>query len=473
MPLRLFNTLGRKKQIFKPAEKGAVRFYACGPTVYQRAHIGNLRTYINEDILRRALLLNGYKVKHVMNITDVGHLEHDSDTGRDKVEEAAKSEKKSVWDLARGYEEIFKRDLEKLNILSPQLFPRATDHIEEQIAIIKKLEKRGLTYRTSDGIYFYTVKFKKYGVLAKEKLKGLKAGARTEEREKKTPTDFALWKFSPKAGARQMEWPSPWGVGFPGWHIECSAMSIKYLGMPIDIHAGGVDHIHPHHTNEIAQSEGAYGRKFVHYWVHSEFLRVGEGRMGKSEGNAITLGELEEKGFDPLDFRYFMLTAHYRAPLSFSWTALAAARSARLKLEDRAREAYLAVGPLSKAGNKIAAQDRKNLQTFELAFAAKVSDDLAVPEALALLWKLLDRKTEAELRIHYAAIMFADHILGLNLKAARPIRIPQEVEELLTKREGARKAKKWAEADRIREEIKKLGFKVDDTSAGPKVRSKR
>lgn len=469
MPFRIFNTLGRKKQIFKPAKKGAARFYACGPTVYQRAHIGNLRTYINEDLLKRVLLLNGYKVKHVMNITDVGHLEHDLDTGRDKMEEAAKSEKKSVWDLAREYEEIFKRDLKRLNILFPQLFPRATDHIKEQIEITKKLEKKGLTYRTSDGIYFDTSKFKPYGVLVKEKIKGIRAGARIEMGEKKNPTDFALWKFSPEKGARQMEWASPWGVGFPGWHVECSAMSIKYLGLPIDIHAGGIDHIHPHHTNEIAQSEGAFEKKFVNYWMHSEFLRVNEGRMGKSEGNAITLGALEEKGFDPLDFRYFTLTAHYRSPLSFSWEVLEAARIARLKLEGRARDAYLAVQPPSRL---LRMQERKRLASFKKAFTAKILDDLNVPGALALLWKFLDGKAEVWHPAQYAAILFADHILGLNLKAARPIKVPESVSALLEKREEARSNKQWAGADAIRARIEAAGFSVEDTPDGPKIKPK-
>ena len=333
--------------------------------------------------------------------------------------------------------------------------------------MIKKLEKKGLTYRTLDGVYFDTSKFKNYGVLVKEKLKGLKAGARTEEREKKNQTDFALWKFSPRARTRQMEWPSPWGMGFPGWHIECSAMSIKYLGMPIDIHAGGVDHIHPHHTNEIAQTEGAWGKKFVNYWIHSEFLRINEGRMGKSEGNAITLGELEEKGFSPLDFRYFTLTAHYRSPLSFSWEALKAARTARLKLEDRARNAYLAVKPPSKAAN---VQEAKRLEALKKQFTAKISDDLDAPGALALLWKFLDSKTG--LASQYAALLFADHILGLNIEAVRPIEIPPRVASLVKKREDARKAKDWARADEIRKEIESLGFSVEDTPQGPKVKRK-
>ena len=464
MPFKIFNTLGRKKQVFKPAKKGQVRFYACGPTVYQRAHIGNLRTYINEDLLKRVLLLNSYKVKHVMNVTDVGHLEHDFDTGRDKVEEAAKSEKKSVWDLAREYEKIFKDDLKKLNILFPQLFPRATDHIEEQIEIIKKLEKKKLIYRTSDGIYFDTSRFKNYGVLVKEKIKGIWAGARVKMGEKKNPTDFALWKFSPKVGSRQMEWASPWGVGFPGWHIECSAMSIKYLGLPIDIHAGGVDHIHPHHTNEIAQSEGAFGKKFVNYWMHSEFLRVSEGRMGKSEGNAITMKEVEEKGFGPLDFRYLTLTAHYRSPLNFSWEALEAARNARLKLEDRTREASE-----SQSAQKTAA-GKKRLEAFKKEFLDQLNDDLNMPKALAFLWKELSHTKFHS--IAYDALLFSDHVLGLKLKDVRPAKVSAEVDLLLKKREEARKAKKWDTADKIRKEIESLGFFVEDTSKGARIRQK-
>ncbi len=443
MPLKLFNTLTKKKEVFRPARGKTARFYACGPTVYQRAHLGNLRTYVHEDVLKRVLILNGYKVKHVMNITDVGHLEHDSDTGEDKVEKEARLEHKSAWEIARKYEKIFKGDLKKLNILPPELFPRATAHIKEQIALIRKLEAGGFTYRASGGIYFDTARFKKYGVLAKSKLAGLKAGARVEFREKRNPTDFVLWKFSPTAGPkRQMEWPSPWGTGFPGWHIECSAMSIKYLGFPIDVHAGGVDHVHPHHTNEIAQSEAAYGKKFANFWMHSEFLLMPEGRMGKSEGNAITLSELERKGFDPLDFRYLTLTAHYRSPLSFSWKSLEAARQARLSLTARAD------GNESGSGR------------FQKEFLSRVNDDLDTPRALALLHKTSGRQ----------ALLFADLVCGLNLGRRKIFKIPEEIKKLLAERESLRREKKWVEADRIRARAAKLGFLVEDTPEGPRLR---
>lgn len=443
MPLKLYNTLTRKKEIFRPARGKTVRFYACGPTVYQEAHLGNLRTYVNEDVLKRVLLLDGYKVKHVMNITDVGHLERDSDTGEDKVEKEARREHKSAWEISRKYEKLFKLDLKKLNILPPKLFPRATGHIPEQIRLIKKLEAKGFTYPASDGIYFNTARFKKYGVLIKEKLKGLRAGARTALREKRSPTDFALWKFSQKKGPkRQMEWNSPWGIGFPGWHLECSAMSIKYLGMPIDIHAGGVDHIHPHHTNEIAQSEAAGAKKFVNFWFHSEFLRLPDARMGKSEGNAVTLREIEKKGFDPLDFRYLTLTAHYRSPLSFSWESLRAAQKARLSLMRR----------LNKNGHVP--------EKFKDKFLSRINDDLDVPGALALL-----RQTPGR-----GPLLFSDLVLGLGLARPRALKVPADVKKLLAGREEARTEKNWSEADKIREQIEKLGFSVQDTPAGPKVR---
>jgi|SRR3989344_1648334 len=443
MAIKLYNTLSQKKENFRPTKGKTVSFYTCGPTVYQRAHIGNLRTYINEDLLKRALLLNGLKVKQIMNITDVGHLEHDSDTGEDKIEKEARETKKSAWDIARNYEEIFKEDLRKLNVIFPDKFPRATEHIKEQIKLIKQLEKKGFTYKTSDGIYFDTKKFKNYGVLVKSKLKGIQSGARTDMREKRNPTDFALWKFS--TTKRQMEWESPWGTGFPGWHLECSAISIKYLGMPIDIHAGGVDHIHPHHTNEIAQSEAAYGKKFVKTWMHNEFLQIDKGRMGKSEGNALDLDTLKEKGFEPLDFRYLTLTAHYRSPLSFTWESLSAAKNARLKLEEKMPEAK---------------SDKKNFAKFKKDFLGAIQDDLNIPKALAFVWKSQGKE----------ALLFADKILGLGLDKVKKIKATGGVERLLKEREALREAKKWDEADKIRAKILELGYIIEDSSAGPKLK---
>jgi len=313
MSLKFYNTLTRKLEDFNPLNPPNVGLYTCGPTVYMYAHIGNLRTYIFEDILKRVLLANNYKVNHVMNITDVGHLTSDADTGDDKLEKEAIKENKNAWEIAAFYTAAFQKDLEELNIIPPDIWCKATDHINEQIELVKKLESKGFTYRTDDGIYFDTSKVADYGKLAGLDIEGLRAGIRVEMvAGKKNPTDFALWKFSPTNVKRQMEWDSPWGKGFPGWHIECAAMSMKYLGETFDIHCGGIDHIPVHHTNEIAEAESATGKPFVKYWLHGEFLELKEGRMGKSEGNAILVSTLKEKGFDPLSYRYLVLNTHYR-----------------------------------------------------------------------------------------------------------------------------------------------------------------
>ena len=319
----LYNTLTKGIERFVPIKKGHVGMYCCGPTVYDFAHIGNLRTYICEDLLKRTLKYEGYEVTHVMNITDVGHLTSDADTGLDKIEKSAEEQKKSAWEISKMYTDFFLQDIKKLNIESPTILCKATDNINEMIILVKRLEEKGFTYRIDDGIYYDTSKFKDYGKLAgmsfDELNKSLKAGARVEfNPQKRNITDFALWKFSPKDKKRQMEWPSPWGVGFPGWHIECSAMSMKYLGEHFDIHCGGVDHIPIHHTNEIAQSEGATGKKFVNYWFHVEFLLVNGRKMSKSLKNFYTLRDLEKMGFDPLSFRLMVIDSHYRDKIDFT-----------------------------------------------------------------------------------------------------------------------------------------------------------
>jgi cysteinyl-tRNA synthetase len=326
MELLLYNTMTRHKERFQPIRPPQVGLYTCGPTVYNYAHIGNLRTYIFSDILKRVLLYNGFEVRHVMNITDVGHLTGDRDMGEDKLEKGARKEGKSAWEIAEYYTQAFKKDIRRLNILEPTLWCKATDTIADQIALIETLEAKGYTYRTSDGIYFDTSRFKDYAKLSHQDLEALQEGARVEKNpEKRNATDFALWKYSPPGIQRQMEWPSPWGVGFPGWHIECSAMSMKYLGELLDIHCGGTDHVDVHHTNEIAQSEGALGRKFVNYWLHNEHLNVNDAKMAKSQGTGFTLMEIKEKGFDPMDLRYFFLNAHYRSKQNFTFEALKAA----------------------------------------------------------------------------------------------------------------------------------------------------
>ncbi|MFH1968196.1 MAG: cysteine--tRNA ligase, partial [bacterium] len=330
MALELYNTLSLKKEIFKPIENKKVGLYTCGPTVYNFVHIGNLRTFIFEDILRRVLEYNDFEVKHVMNITDVGHLISDNDEGEDKIEKSAREQKKSAWQIAYFYTEEFKKDIAELNIEPAQIMPKATEHIQEQIDLIKKLEAKGVVYKIRDGIYFDTSKFKKYGKLGNHEPEQARFRARINiNTEKKHPADFALWKFSPRLGSgqarRQMEWPSPWGIGFPGWHIECSAMAVKYLGQPFDIHTGGIDHIPVHHQNEIAQSEMAYDKPLANYWLHGEFLVIDQKKMAKSEDNFITLNTLKEKNINPLAYRFLILNSHYRKPLNFSWEALESA----------------------------------------------------------------------------------------------------------------------------------------------------
>src|SRR5215475_15526799 len=326
MTLRLFDTYTREVRDFAPLDPSEVRMYACGPTVYDYAPIGNLRTYVFEDILRRVIEFNGYKVNHVMNITDVGHLVSDADTGEDKMELGARRAGKSAWEIADYYTQEFRRDLTRLNILEPTIWCKATDHITEQIEMIRCIEAKGFTYPTSDGIYFDTSHLADYGHLARLDTSGLRAGARVDKGEKRNPTDFALWKFSPRDQKRQMKWPSPWGIGFPGWHIECSAMASKYLGEHFDIHCGGIDHIAVHHTNEIAQSECCHGRPWVNFWLHGEFLELDKAKMSKSSGSFLYLDRIMADGFSPLDYRYLLLTTHYRSRLRFSYESLEAAK---------------------------------------------------------------------------------------------------------------------------------------------------
>ncbi|MDD5567265.1 MAG: cysteine--tRNA ligase [Patescibacteria group bacterium] len=457
--LQLFNTLSREKEIFKPQRKDWVGLYTCGLTVYNYAHIGNLRTYLFEDILKRVLLLNGYQVKHVMNITDVGHLTSDADEGEDKMELGAEREHKTAAEIAKYYTKAFQQDLKDLNILKPSIWAKATAHIPEQIALIKKLEQKGFIYKTSDGVYFDTSKYPDYGKMARLDLKGLKEGARVAKNsEKRNPTDFALWKFSPKDKKRQMEWPSPWGKGFPGWHIECSAMSMKYLGDTLDLHAGGIDHIPVHHTNEIAQSEAATGKQFVRYWLHGDFLVLNEERMGKSKGNFITLKTLKEKGFNPLAYRYFTLQAHYRAKLNFSWDALSGAQAALEKLSERVRELPAPKGKCEK---------------YEIKFLEAINDDLNTPQALAVVWDLL--KSDCPDSAKRAALNRFDKVLGLGLgglKKKRAASVPSDIQKLIDRREKARKNNDWTGADALRQEIEKAGFAVEDTSKGPKLKKK-
>lgn len=449
--MQLYNTLSRSLEPFQPIHGKAVGLYTCGPTVYNYAHIGNLRTYIFEDILRRVLQYNGYAVNHVMNITDVGHLTSDADSGEDKMETGATREQKSVWEIAQYYTEAFFRDTKALNLLEPHIVCRATDHIKEQIDLILKLQANQLAYQTSDGIYFDTARLPDYGKLAKLDIAGLEAGSRVEMGEKKHPTDFALWKFSPQDSKRQMEWNSPWGVGFPGWHIECSAMSLKYLGDHFDIHCGGIDHIPVHHTNEIAQNEGALGHTTVNYWLHGEFLLTNDDRMGKSKGNFLTLQLLKDKGYDPIAYRYFCLNAHYRSKLNFTFEALTGAQQALDNLRRQVQH-----------WGKPTEVDTLAMEQFTTA----INDDLNMPKALAVLWTMVRSEMDSGKKL--ATVLEMDLILGLHLNQT-PAEIPPEIMELVIARETVRQAKQWAESDRLRDEINRQGYQVEDTKDGPRI----
>jgi len=452
MVLKLYNTLTREKEEFKPIKKELVRMYSCGPTVYWYQTIGNLRTYAFSDILKRVLIYDGFKVKQVMNVTDVGHLTSDADTGEDKMEKAAAKEGKNAQEIANHYWKIFKEDFKKLNISEPDIWCKATEHIKEQIELIKKLEGKGFTYKTSDGIYFNTSKFKNYGKLAKLDIKGLQAGKRISIGEKKNKTDFALWKFSEEPGKRQQEWEAFGRMGFPGWHIECSAMSMRYLGEHFDIHTGGIDHIPVHHTNEIAQSEAATGKKVVNYWVHGDFLTFKGEKVSKSKGGLYTISELEEMKFQPLDYRYLCLTTHYRNQLEFSLENLKNSQNSYERLKNIVSEIK---------------DDKKENKKYLAEFEKAINDDLDMPNALAVLWEMLrDEKAEGKLN----TIKEMDKVLGLDLLKKEEIKISKEILELVNEREKARQEKDWKKADKMRDMIKKKGYSLEDAPEGPKVK---
>lgn len=458
--ITLFNTLTRKKEVFKPIVAGSVSLYTCGPTVYNFAHIGNLRTYLFEDILKRVLLFNGLSVRHVMNITDVGHLTNDSDSGEEKMELASKRENKSAWQIAEMYTKAFQSDLERLHILPPNIWCKATDHIKDQIELVQKLEKKGFTYSIpNDGIYYDTSKFKDYGKMAKLDIEGLKAGARIELAEgKRNVTDFALWKFSPKGEKRQMEWDSPWGIGFPGWHIECSAMSMAHLGDHFDIHCGGIDHIPIHHTNEIAQTEAITGKKWVNVWMHGEFLLLDKGKMAKTGDHFITLQSLLDKGYDALDYRYFVLGAHYRSKLNFSWESLDAAKIAWGKLKERVKAFRTSHTTKSSA----------SFEKHKKEFADAINDDLNMPIALSVMWAVVKDET---LGSHERLQLLEDfdRVLGFGLKdiaTEQAAPLESHLKALVDERAVARKKKDFARADELRKRLLEQGILVEDSADG-------
>ena len=457
--MKIYNTLTRKKQEFVPIDKtGEVRIYSCGPTVYNYAHIGNLRSYIFMDILRRTLEYDGYHLKHVMNNTDVGHLVSDADEGNDKVEKAARQLKKDPMEITKVYTEAFFKDIEALNIEKPEIIAKATEHIPEMLEYVKKIVANGYAYETSKGIYFDISKLKQYGLLSDNKKEGQKAGARIEvDEEKKNPLDFAIWIKAPENHI--MKWESPWGLSYPGWHLECSAMSNKYLGEVFDIHTGGVDHIPIHHENEIAQSIGANGKIPANYWVHGEFMLVDGGKMSKSLGNTYTLAQLEEKGYEPLAFRYFCLNTHYRNKLNFTFEGLTASQVAL----NRLREGIKA----HKEGNEKI--DQKEIESYKEEFKQAVNDDLNTPKALSILWNAI--RNEKKSKDLLPLIEDFDKILALDLLTEKKenLVISEEVKDLLAKRKEARQNKDWKLSDELRDKIAELGYQVIDTKEGTTV----
>lgn len=458
--MKIYNTLTRQKENFEPIQKGKVGLYSCGPTVYNHLTIGNLRTYLMSDLLVRVLRLNGYDVNQVMNITDVGHLtKEETDSGEDKMEKAATKEGKTPEEIASFYTKSFQTDFETLNILPPSKYLKATDHINQQIALIEKLLEKGFAYETDSEVYFDTSKLSDYGKLAKLNIEGLEAGARVEVGQKKNPTDFALWKKTVGENANHIQrWPSPWGEGFPGWHIECSAMSAKYLGQPFDIHTGGIDHIPVHHTNEIAQSEAAEGNPLANYWVHGEFLVIGDNeRMGKSLGNFITLQSLVDSGIDPIAYRYWCLTVHYRQKLAYSEDALKAAETALSRL----RQTYQSIPTEAETG----------VTEIEEQIKEALSDDLDAPKAVALIWEMVRNGNYNEGQVKKTLTWFND-LLSLELDKEVTVEVTTEAQKLIDEREEARTNNDWETADNLRNELEKLGYTIKDTDKGPIVGKK-
>ena len=460
MEINLYNTLTRKKENFVPLKGNEVRIYSCGPTVYSYAHIGNFRTYIFMDTLRRMLEYNGYKMKHVMNITDVGHLESDADEGEDKMEKAARKENKNPYEIAKFYTEVFFRDMNRLNIEMPEIIAKATDHIPEMLDFVKEIIANGYAYETSRGIYFDISKLDKYPVLSNRNLDEQIAGARVDvDPEKRNPYDFALWIKAPENHI--MKWESPWGLSYPGWHIECSAMGRKYLGDEFDIHTGGVDHIPTHHENEIAQSKGATEKIPAKFWMHVEFLQVDGGKMSKSLGNVYTLDQLQEKGIEPLAYKLFCATAHYRTKLNFTFEG---AQSAQKAL-NRLREGYLRH---TEAAERV---EKSVIEEYKTKFLETINDDLNIPSAMGIVWDIV--RNEKKSKDFADLLLEFDEVLGLDLSNSKKYldeqstaSVPKEIEELLAKRKEARENKDWALSDQIRDEIREKGYNVKDTKDG-------
>ncbi len=458
--MKLYNTLTRSIENFDPIEEDVVTIYTCGPTVYDRLHIGNWVSYIRWDTLIRILLNAGFKPKRVLNITDVGHLTSDADEGEDKLQKGAKREGKSAWEVAEKYQVDFKEGMQELNLLTPDIYAKATDHIKQQIELISTLEKKGYTYRISDGIYFDVSKFPKYGEFAKLDLGDSTEHGRIKKNpEKRQPQDFALWKFSSDSEKRDMEWDSPWGKGFPGWHIECSAMAIEYLGSTIDIHTGGIDHIPVHHTNEIAQSEAATGKKFANYWLHNNFLLVDGAKISKSLGNSISVDEITSRGYSLLDFKMFVLQSHYRSEANFTWEGMEAARS-RLNHLRTLADLRWQLKPKSQASKHLSGATDQVVDALE--------NDMNTPLALSILSQSIDEVIASQsinVKQFEEFLETLDKLFGFNLLPRKDLGTHEK--RLIVQREEARSAKNWGKADEIRHQLKTAGVEINDTEAGP------
>lgn len=465
MKLKLYNTLSRKVELFRTLEEGVVKMYSCGPTVYSYPHIGNMRAYVFSDLLKRVLMSEGYKVINAINITDVGHLTSDSDDGEDKLEKEAKKQKKTAYEIADYFTDVFMRYLKELNVIEATVYPKATDHIEEQINMVKGLEDKGFIYLTSDGVYFDTSKFPNYSELANLDVEGLKEGLRVKKNtEKRNKTDFALWKFSVTEEKREMEWDSPWGVGFPGWHMECSAMILKHLGTQIDIHTGGIDHIPIHHTNEIAQTESFTGKKFSNFWMHINFLQIekkedadineiDELKMSKSKGNVITLDHIKEKGISAMALKYYYLSSHYRSELKYNDDILISANTAFNRLKEKVR--------LLKESNVI--EDVIKTELIE-DLRVTLMNDLNTPKLFSRFQDILNDNYIKDID-KLGAVLYIEEVTGLNFDIEKET-FPEEVEKLANERMNARKNKEWGKSDVLREQIKEQGYLIKDEKNG-------
>jgi len=475
--MKLYNTLTRNLEDFIPIKNKEVGIYSCGPTVYWNQHIGHMYAYTQWDCLVRTFRYLGFKVKWVMNITDVGHLTSNEDVGEDKMEKGAKREGMSVWEIADKYIAQFKESLSLLNITKPDVMCRATEHVNEQIELIKKIQSNGFTYKTKTGLVFDTAKFKGYADFAKLNLDEQNSGARVEiDPEKKNPWDFLLWITNQPSHI--MKWDSPWGEGFPGWHIECTAMSTKYLGDQFDIHTGGKEHVPIHHTNEIAQGFGAFGRQTANYWLHNEWLNFNGEKISKSLGNSILVFDLLQKGFNPLALRYLILTSHYRAGLNFTWESLKASQTAMERLYEFVKAGRNAINRVSTFNEEdeninVETKHAPSLQTkWQERFVEALKNDLGIPKALAIVWEMI--KSDLPENDKLALVLDWDKVLGLNIDESRiknhESKIPREIEELVKSREELRRGKKWDKADEVRREIEKRGYQVEDEPSGTKVK---